>query len=190
MLHSQTRPVTPESSWLLGKLPRPTRHPIIFFSLPCTHKYCSMRTKWARRARRGGGGHVPRPRRRPPRGLALRAGTLEEATYMGGLAVEEVVGWAKGLATPSKVDPGGRAHPRKGGMVWEKWLGHSPFPGVAGGPPRVAGRQADSRPRHGGEPFGNHGHAHRGQAQARPGCHLPHHWPRSSPHEDGHDGHQ
>ena len=33
-------------------------------------------------------------------GLALRAGTLEEATYTGGLAVEEVVGWAKGLATP------------------------------------------------------------------------------------------
>ena len=33
-------------------------------------------------------------------GLALHAGTLEEATYTGGLAVEEVVGWAKGLATP------------------------------------------------------------------------------------------
>ena len=33
-------------------------------------------------------------------GLALRAGTLEEATYTGRLAVEEVVGWAKGLATP------------------------------------------------------------------------------------------
>ena len=33
-------------------------------------------------------------------GLSLRAGTLEEATYTGALAVEEVVGWAKGLATP------------------------------------------------------------------------------------------
>ena len=33
-------------------------------------------------------------------GLALRAGTLEEATYTGGLAMEEVVGWAKGLANP------------------------------------------------------------------------------------------
>ena len=30
-------------------------------------------------------------------GLALRVGTLEEATYTGGLAVEEVVVWAKGL---------------------------------------------------------------------------------------------
>ena len=36
-------------------------------------------------------------------GLALRAGTLEEATYTGGLAVEEVVWWAKGLAMPPHV---------------------------------------------------------------------------------------
>ena len=36
-------------------------------------------------------------------GLALRAGTLEEATYTGGLGVEEVVGWAKGLAMPPQV---------------------------------------------------------------------------------------
>ena len=36
-------------------------------------------------------------------GLALRAGTLEEATYTGGLAVEEVVGWAKGSAMPPHV---------------------------------------------------------------------------------------
>ena len=33
-------------------------------------------------------------------GIPLRPGTLEEATYTGGLAVEEVVGWAKGLANP------------------------------------------------------------------------------------------
>ena len=33
-------------------------------------------------------------------GFPLRPGTLEEATYTGGLAVEEVAGWAKGLATP------------------------------------------------------------------------------------------
>ena len=31
--------------------------------------------------------------------IPLRPGALEEATYTGGLAVEEVVGWAKGLAT-------------------------------------------------------------------------------------------
>ena len=42
MLFSPTRPVTPESSWVPGRLPRPTRHPISFFFLRCTHKYCSM----------------------------------------------------------------------------------------------------------------------------------------------------
>ena len=31
MLFSLTRPVTPESSWVPGRLPRPTRHPISFF---------------------------------------------------------------------------------------------------------------------------------------------------------------
>ena len=31
MLSSPTRPVTPESSWVPGRLPRPTRHPIGFF---------------------------------------------------------------------------------------------------------------------------------------------------------------
>ena len=31
MLHSPTRPVTPESSWVPGRLPRPTRRPISFF---------------------------------------------------------------------------------------------------------------------------------------------------------------
>ena len=31
MLFSPTRPVTPESSWVPGRLPRPTRHPISFF---------------------------------------------------------------------------------------------------------------------------------------------------------------
>ena len=33
-------------------------------------------------------------------GIPLQPGTLEEAMYTGGLAAEEVVGWAKGLATP------------------------------------------------------------------------------------------
>ena len=37
-------------------------------------------------------------------GIPLRPGTLEEATYTGGVAVEEVVGWAKGLAAPPLVD--------------------------------------------------------------------------------------
>ena len=36
-------------------------------------------------------------------GIPLFSGTLEEATYTGGLAVEEVVAWAKGLATPPQV---------------------------------------------------------------------------------------
>ena len=36
-------------------------------------------------------------------GIPLRPSTLEEATYTGGLAVEEVVGWAKGLATPPQL---------------------------------------------------------------------------------------
>ena len=36
-------------------------------------------------------------------GVALSAGTLEEATYTGCLAVEEVVGWAKGLAMPPQL---------------------------------------------------------------------------------------
>ena len=42
MLFSLTRPVTPESSWVPGRLPRPTRHPIGFFFLRRTHKYRSM----------------------------------------------------------------------------------------------------------------------------------------------------
>ena len=58
MLFSPTRPVTPESSWVPGRLPRPTGHPISFFFpspytqvllygnkkffLHCTHKCCSM----------------------------------------------------------------------------------------------------------------------------------------------------
>ena len=36
-------------------------------------------------------------------GIPLRPGTLEEATYTGGLAMEEVVGWAKALATPPQL---------------------------------------------------------------------------------------
>ena len=42
MLVSPTQPVTPESSRVLGRLPKPTRHPISFFSLYSKHKYCSM----------------------------------------------------------------------------------------------------------------------------------------------------
>ena len=36
-------------------------------------------------------------------GIPLRHNTLDQATYTGGLALEEVVGWAKGLATPSQL---------------------------------------------------------------------------------------
>ena len=37
MLVSPTRPITPESSWVPGRLPKPTRHPIsFFFPLPYT----------------------------------------------------------------------------------------------------------------------------------------------------------
>ena len=36
-------------------------------------------------------------------GIPPHPGTLEEATYTGGLPVEEVVGWAKGLATPAQL---------------------------------------------------------------------------------------
>ena len=42
MLVCPTRPVTPESSWVPGRLPKPTRHPISFFFLRRTHKYRSM----------------------------------------------------------------------------------------------------------------------------------------------------
>ena len=127
-------------------------------------------------------GHYP--------GIPLRPGTLEEATNTGRLAVEQVVGWAKGLATPPPADSCGHAYSRKGGMVWEKRLGHSPFSGVAGSLPGVAGRPARSRRFNRGQPFRNHGHAHRGQTPAWTLCHLPHHWPRSLPHADGHDCHQ
>ena len=37
MLVSPTRPITPESSWVPCRLPKPTRHPIgFFFPLPYT----------------------------------------------------------------------------------------------------------------------------------------------------------
>ena len=36
-------------------------------------------------------------------GIPLRPGTFEEAAYTGGLALEEVVGWTKGLATPPQL---------------------------------------------------------------------------------------
>ena len=42
MLFSPTRPVTAESSWVPGRLPKPTRHPTSFFFLRRTDKYCSM----------------------------------------------------------------------------------------------------------------------------------------------------
>ena len=51
-------------------------------------------------------------------GLALRAGTLEQATYTGGLAVEEVVGWAKGLAMPPQVIQVDMRTPE-----WAGWFG-------------------------------------------------------------------
>ena len=58
-------------------------------------------------------------------GLALRAGTLEEATYTGGLAVEEVVGWAKGLAMPPQVTHVGMRTPERAGWFGKKgWATH------------------------------------------------------------------
>ena len=53
-------------------------------------------------------------------GLALRAGTLEEATYMGGLAVEEVVGWAKGLSMPPHVIHVDMRTPERAGWLGKK----------------------------------------------------------------------
>ena len=46
--------------------------------------------------------------------------------YTGGLAVE-VVGWAKGLATPPQLMHVDMRIAERGGMVWEKRLGHSPI---------------------------------------------------------------
>ena len=58
-------------------------------------------------------------------GLALRAGTLEEATYTGGLAVEEVVGWAKGLAMPPQVIRVDMRIPERTGWFGKKgWATH------------------------------------------------------------------
>ena len=58
-------------------------------------------------------------------GLALRAGTLEEATYTGGLAVEEVVGRAKGLAMPPHVIHVDMRTPERAGWFGKKaWATH------------------------------------------------------------------
>ena len=53
-------------------------------------------------------------------GLALCAGTLEEATYTGGLAVEEVVGWVKGLAMPPHVIHVDMRTPERAGWLGKK----------------------------------------------------------------------
>ena len=53
-------------------------------------------------------------------GVALRAGTLEEATYTGGLAVEEVVGWAKGMAMPPDVIHVDMRTPKRAGRLGKK----------------------------------------------------------------------
>ena len=59
------------------------------------------------------------------RGLVLRAGTLEEARYTGGLAVEEVVGWEKGLAMPPEViHVEMRTPERAGGFRKKGWATH------------------------------------------------------------------
>ena len=125
------------------------------------------------------------------RGLVLRAGTLEEARYTGGLAVEEVVGWEKGLAMPPEViHVEMRTPERAGGFRKKGWATHLfrelqvALPGLRAVRLIPASDTVESLF------FGNHGQAHRGQAEAWPLCHLPHHWPRSLPHEDGHDCHQ
>ena len=78
-------------------------------------------------------------------GIPLRSGTLEKATYTGGAGSGGCGGVGEGVATPPPADSYSHANTRKDGMVWEKRLGHSPFSGVAGGPPGVAGRPAHSR---------------------------------------------
>ena len=58
-------------------------------------------------------------------GIPLSPGTLEEATYMGGLAVEEVVGWAKGLAThPQLIHVDMRTAERAGWFGKKGWATH------------------------------------------------------------------
>ena len=58
-------------------------------------------------------------------GIPLRSGTLEEATYTGGLAVEEVVGWAKGLATPPQLIHVDMRTPERAGWFGKKgWTTH------------------------------------------------------------------
>ena len=59
-------------------------------------------------------------------GLALRAGTLEMATHTGGLAVEEVVGWVKGLAMPPQVIHVDMRTPERAGWFGKKgWATHT-----------------------------------------------------------------
>ena len=53
-------------------------------------------------------------------GIPLRSGPLEEAAYTGGLAVEEVVGWAKGLATPTQLIHVDMRTPKSAGRSGEK----------------------------------------------------------------------
>ena len=52
--------------------------------------------------------------------IPLRSGTLEEATYTGGLAAEEVVGWANGLATPPKLIHVQMQTPERARWFWKK----------------------------------------------------------------------
>ena len=58
-------------------------------------------------------------------GIPLRSGLLEEATYTGGLVVEEVVGWAKGLATPPQMIHVDMRTPERAGWFGKKgWAPH------------------------------------------------------------------
>ena len=58
-------------------------------------------------------------------GIPLRSGTLEEATYTGGLAMEEMMGWAKGLATPPKLIHVDMRTPERAGWFGKKgWATH------------------------------------------------------------------
>ena len=121
-------------------------------------------------------------------GLALRAGTLEEATYMGGLAVEEVVGWAKGLAMPPHVIHVDMHTPERAGWLGKKgWATllyrelQVALPGLRAVRLIPARDTVESL-------LGIM--AMHTVGKPKPLCHLPHHWPRSLPHEDGHDCHQ
>ena len=72
--------------------------------------------------------------------LPRRLHTPEEATYMGGLLVGEVVEWAKGFWTPPHPNP--HLHEGTRACRWspQEGVDHGPVAPAAAGPPRVERR--------------------------------------------------